>query len=429
MTFESRFCDFIAPHSADPTATGMNSQRERAACAGLLHSCNRKSSCVRWIAPRFEVFLCQTSAASRLWAMAAAMSNVALLEHVNINMPADGAATVQRFFVDGLGCALDPRPAEWGKSSRLLWFNTGLSQFHVPLIDPATQPDVAPQKVRGLIGLVAPDVDAVEARLVALQPGFDGTAFSFRRCYDPATEGDLVPALDVCCPYGNLFRIHAATPESAAPSSDGKFRCGGPTDCVGQPGAPSLLCGLQYLRLDVPSGSFAALADFWGGVLGATVQLREAAAEAASAARERTLRVYTSSGLQWLEFVEVAAADVSPWDGHHLALYLHDFERAYRACEGRGLLYDPGRFADRGGSWELACEHRQFRTLHVPPAGAALDLGLRQELPAGGAAALAADGRVAPAYSLELEIRSLAHPSCPLVVHDASAPEVAGPVV
>jgi hypothetical protein len=356
------------------------------------------------------------------------MSNVALFEHVNINMPADGAATVQRFFVDGLGCALDPRPADWGKGSRLLWFNAGLSQFHVPLIDPATQPDVAPQRVRGLIGLTAPDVDAVEARLAALQPLFEGSAFSFRRCSDDsAIASDPVPALDVCCPYGNRFRIHAATPGSATPSSDGKFRCGGPADCVGQPGAPSLLCGLQYLRLDVPSGSFAALADFWGGVLGAAVQLREA--EAAAAAPERTVRVYTSSGVQWLEFVEAAAADVPPWDGHHLALYLHDFERAYRACEGRGLLYDPGRFADRGGSWELACAHRQFRTLHVPPAGAALALGLRQELPAGGAAALAAEGRVAPAYSLELEIRSLEHPSCPLVPCGAPAPEVAGPAV
>jgi hypothetical protein len=356
------------------------------------------------------------------------MSNVALLEHVNINMPADGAAKVQRFFVDGLGCALDPRPAEWRKSSRLLWFNAGLSQFHVPLIDPATQPDVALQKVRGLMGLTAPDVDAVAARLGALQPALEGTAFSFRRCSDnPATASDSLPALDVCCPYGNRFRIHAATPEAAAPSADGKFRCGGPADCVGQPGAPSLLCGLQYLRLDVPSGSFAALADFWGGVLGATVQLREA--EAGAAAPERTLRAYTSSGLQWLEFAEVAAAELPPWDGHHLALYLHDFERAFRACEGRGLLYDPGRFADRGGSWELACEHRQFRTLHVPPAGAALALGLRQELPAGGFAALAAEGRAAPAYSLELEVRSLAHPSCPLVARGTSAPEVAWPAV
>jgi hypothetical protein len=338
-------------------------------------------------------------------------SNVVLLEHLNLNLPRARAALARDVFLArGLGFAEDPRPRAWAKHERLLWADCGLQQLHLPLVEEGNaEGDAAPQALRGEVGLAcasAADARAVRGRLAALAaehglaPPADGGG------------GDGADAFTFTCPFGTRFVVFvlAAAPPPRFMGGEADARGHPPPDDDAAAASVPRPLGFAWLRLDAPRGSVTSLADFWGATLGARTSLDASAG---------TLRVEVADGLaaagagQHLLFRE--RDNVPAWDGHHLCIYLRDYEAAFRRCEARGLLYDPGRFADRGGSWELAREFRQFRVLHVPPAGAGgyAALGLLQKLEAG-----AADPPP-PVYTLELELRSLEHPSFPA----AAAPQ------
>ena len=89
-----------------------------------------------------------------------------------------------------------------------------------------------------------------------------------------------------------------------------------------------------------------------------------------------------------------SAAALLPYDGHHLAVYLRDWEGAYRRAAAGGLLFNNLRFSDRCGTWEEAAACQQFRTLVM-------------------AAETGEGGPEGPPFLLELEVRSLQHPACP----------------
>ena len=149
--------------------------------------------------------------------------------------------------------------------------------------------------------------------------------------------------------------------------------------------------GLLSLEVRVPTraGDAAALpaplpaiARFWSEVMGARV------VEASGGC----VRVLAAGGAQRVDFVAApgapAADAANTW---HLALYVEDYEGAWTRANAARALFDNARFADRCGTWEQARENRQFRTL-------------RQT----------ADARDEEPFLLELEVRSRAHPSCPL---------------
>jgi len=344
---------------------------------------------------------------------------VVLLEHVNLNLPRARSELARDVFLSkGLGFLEDPRPAAWGKADRLLWADAGLQQLHLPLVEEGNaEGDAAPQAVRGCVGVAcasAADARAVRARLESLarqRPGVVAPPV------DAAAAGEDDAGHDACvftCPFGNRFVVYGL-PEGRAP----RF-FGGADDARGHPppavadegGAETIPrpVGIAWLRLDIPRGAARAVADFWGRTLGARVALDAAAGSVRVAVADGG----DARGGQHLLFRE--ADGVPAWDGHHVCVYVSDFEGAFRRAEARGVLYDPGRFADRGGTWALALEFQQFRTLHVPPEGAGgyAALGVAQRWPAAADAdGSGAGGPPAPAYSLELEIRSMQHPSFP----------------
>jgi len=322
-----------------------------------------------------------------------AASNVALLEHINLNLPRARAALARAVFLArGLGFDEDPRPHAWAKHERLLWADCGLQQLHLPLVEEGNaEGDRAPQALRGEVGLAcasAADARAVRARLAALA---EELALAPPEDAEEAAAGGSggglsgADAFAFTCPFGTRYIVFVL---GASP----RF-IGGGDDARGHP-APEAVArvprplGFAWLRLDVPRGAAPALADFWGATLGARVSLDTAAGTVRVEAAEGGLADAAPAAAQHLLFRERDA--VPAWDGHHLCLYLHDFEGAFRRCEARGLLYDPGRFADRGGSWALASEYQQFRVLHVPPenAGGYAALGLLQALPAAGSLAM-----------------------------------------
>src|SRR5690349_5874504 len=152
------------------------------------------------------------------------LGNIVHLEHVNITIPDQRLATL--FYITGLGLTRDPYIMT-GIGN--MWVNAGRSQFHLPQGEP--------QIVRGHIGLVLPDRDALRRRLDSVRRHLDGTRFAV---------SEQAGAIEVTCPWGNRIRCH--TPQE-------RF------------GAMAL--GLAYVAFDVPSDTADNIATFYREAIGA----------------------------------------------------------------------------------------------------------------------------------------------------------------
>src|ERR1700736_4693298 len=116
------------------------------------------------------------------------LGNVVALEHVNVRIADQRIATI--FYVSGMGLTRDPY-----LMTRIdnMWINIGRSQFHMPT--------AKPEVVRGHVGLVLPDREALLGRLAGVRGDLEGTRFGFEehnafvevtppwghrlRCYEP----------------------------------------------------------------------------------------------------------------------------------------------------------------------------------------------------------------------------------------------------
>src|SRR5437868_6685810 len=162
-------------------------------------------------------------------------SNILLLEHVNLQIADQQLATL--FYVSGLQLTRDPYLMVGVDN---MWINIGRMQFHLPTNSSASQ------RLRGVIGLVVPDLDALENALGAVAPQLGHTQFSFRR-------GDHF--VEATCPWGNRFRCHA--PDDARWSS--------------------VQLGLMYIDFDVPAGCARSIANFYTEIFGvpATIDIND----------------------------------------------------------------------------------------------------------------------------------------------------------
>lgn len=214
------------------------------------------------------------------------IGNLASLDHVNLTVPDQQTASL--FHIVGMGNTRDPYLTV-GLDN--MWVNVGGQQFHLPTRESA-------QVLRGRIGLVTPDVAALEERLAAIAGRLEGTQFAFER------EGRN---LDVTCPWGNRIRCHPA---------DGE-RMGGAR------------LGLEYLILNVPPGAAEGVARFYAEVIGAKADVVER--RGAPAAR-------VQAGLHQALLFREDPNETRPYDNHHIAVYIADFSGPHRKLAERGLI-------------------------------------------------------------------------------------------
>ncbi len=146
------------------------------------------------------------------------VGNILALEHVNVRIPDQGLATL--FYVVGLGLTRDPYLMV-GLDN--MWANAGQQQFHLPT--------AAPQVLRGCVGLVVPDLEALQARLGSVRDKLAGTRFDY------AVENKHVA---VTCPWGNRIRCHAPAPEFG-----------------------DLTLGIPYVEFPVEAGCAKGIAAFY----------------------------------------------------------------------------------------------------------------------------------------------------------------------
>lgn len=212
--------------------------------------------------------------------------NIVSLEHVNVTQPDQALATA--FYVLGMGFTRDPY---MNVGLNNMWINVGEQQFHLPTRDP--------QVIPGHIGIVVPDLAALEARLRVVERYLAHTRFGYR------VEADHVA---VTCPWGNQFRCYAPAPRFG-----------------------DVLLGLPYVEFLAPRGTAPGIARFYEQVLRAPASVEQDGAGAAAQVRIGTY--------QWLTFRETDAA-LPPYDGHHIAIYVASFSAPYEALRARALIME-----------------------------------------------------------------------------------------
>jgi len=210
------------------------------------------------------------------------VGNIVLREHVNLTQPDQGPTTL--FYVVALGGTRDPFLMV-GLDN--MWINYGRQQLHMPSRDPQ------PQRLRGTMGFVVPDLQALKARLARVAPRLEGTQFAWR---DAGTH------VEATCPWGNRVRCHAP----AAAFGDAEL-------------------ALAYVEFDVPPGTADGIARFYTEIMGAPASVENGRA-----------RVPAGRG-QALVFSETAQA-IPPYDGHHVQVYIADFSGPYQKLKARGLI-------------------------------------------------------------------------------------------
>jgi hypothetical protein len=212
------------------------------------------------------------------------VGNIVALEHVNVRIPSQTLVTA--FYVLGLGLTRDPYLMV-GLDN--MWINVGQQQFHLP----TGQPHV----LRGVVGLVLPDLGALEARLAQVKGALAGTAFAYT-----VQDGTV----DVTCPWGNRIRCHGPGPEFG-----------------------EMTLGMPYVEFMVAPGSAAGITRFYQSVMGAPGRVVESAGSPAA-----RVRVGPSQHLVFRE----TAAPLPPYDGHHIAIYISDFAGPHRFLQEHGLV-------------------------------------------------------------------------------------------
>ncbi len=214
------------------------------------------------------------------------VGNIVALEHVNVRIPDQVLATA--FYVQGLGFTRDPYVMVGIEN---MWMNLGQEQFHLPT---AAQPQV----LRGHVGVVVPDLEALKARLESVRPKLAGTKFGY------AVEDKHV---QVTCPWGNRIRCYAPGPEWG-----------------------ELTLGMVYVEFPVKPGDAEGIKRFYETVLGAPASVVPEAAGTAA-------RVRIGGQRQELIFRETAE-EIPPYDGHHIAVYIANFSGPHAFLKQHGLV-------------------------------------------------------------------------------------------
>jgi len=269
---------------------------------------------------------------------------------------------------------------------RQLHVNAGLSQLHCLFNEYDGTPCKAPQTLNGRIGLDCESIDAVERRLLEGNIAFK---------VEQAAGGER--RLEVVGPNNNVFSLGQTALTRAQVSGMGEH----------DGGLGEVLC-MPFVELQCQPGTAQGLAEFYREFFGVAVTHLESSSESSIGASCR-ISIGESIGeslggetalQQELRFVETPTApsredyEERVSAAYHIALYVGeaDFRLAYDKFAARGLVWVNPRFVeDSAANWEEAAMQQQFRIRDVVD-------------PGGGQLLL----------MLEHEVRSTAHPCCPL---------------
>ncbi len=217
------------------------------------------------------------------------VGNIISLEHVNVQISDQSLATL--FYVVGMGGTRDPY---LNVGLHNMWINFGEQQFHLPTR--------TPQVIDGYIGLVMPDLDALEKRLQSVADGLKGSKFSCLRQADH---------LLVTCPWGNRYRCYASQPQFG-----------------------DMTLGMPYVEFFVPPGAMDGILRFYQTAFAAPT-----AVESDQKGQFGRVKIGRQQALLFRE----TDKPITPYDGHHVAIYVANFSAPYGYLQGRGVISEDVR--------------------------------------------------------------------------------------
>lgn len=248
------------------------------------------------------------------------LGTIVFFEHVNLRVSDHRLATL--YFIEGLGLTRDPYRMV---GTRNMWVNVGDQQLHLPIGEPTPLP--------GEVGLVVPDVDAVERQLGQVAPALEGTSFRCQRI-----DGTLLTVT----PWAHRVRVYAhGTLPGRVPQA------------------------LAYVEFWVAPGASSRIGAFYREVLECPVEQRPIEGDPTA--------WVTVGPWQVFRFRERKGAGVLPHN-NHVAVYLTRYRSIYAALEKRGLIMEEDaneqfRFCNMtdpdSGVLLYSFEH-EMRSLHHP---------------------------------------------------------------
>jgi predicted enzyme related to lactoylglutathione lyase len=214
------------------------------------------------------------------------LGNIVELGHVNVTVPDQSKATA--FYLMGLGLTRDPYLMAGLEN---MWVNVGRGQFHLPTREP--------QVVRGTIGLVVPDLEALLQRLEYAKKFLEGTKFSYKQV------GNVV---ETTCPWGNRIRMHGPEPENFGP----------------------MRLGMPYVEFDIEAGTdLSGIARFYTEILGGIAGVSK---------DERGPYAWANTSADSKVYYRETDKPLPPYDGHHIQITLADFSGPHKKLVERGLI-------------------------------------------------------------------------------------------
>jgi len=232
-----------------------------------------------------------------------------------------------------------------------MWANIGWQQFHLVL----GNVDTPTQVIRGTIGLVLPDLAALQKRLKSIEAQMEGTMYS----WGPVVCDDWA-AVAVTGPWGNRFVVHAVEQPKPMRSLASLGGVDAPKMRTAHHRAAATFAvrggaGIRYVEFEVGPGCAARVAKHYTDTFACP-----ASVEAGTAA------VTIGPGVHLL-FTETAVVDTAADEamrGVHLCIYISNFTATFDALHARGLTWTNPRFKylDRCDTKEDAAQCYQFRT-------------------------------------------------------------------
>ena len=217
------------------------------------------------------------------------VGNIILLEHVNTTIPDQTIATA--FYIMGMGFTRDPY---LNVGIQNMWVNIGDQQIHMPTRGAQVLP--------GHVGIVVPSLESLKGRLESVKDLLKDTQFAF------SSEGDHVA---VTSPWGNQFRCYEPNPRFG-----------------------DMRVGIPYVEVNVRRGTADGIVRFYEQVMRAPASV-ERDDQGASA----QVRIGTYQTLIYRE----TDAEIPPYDGHHIAIYIANFSGPYEWLKERGLIMEDVR--------------------------------------------------------------------------------------
>jgi len=223
----------------------------------------------------------------------------------------------------------------------LLWANFGLQQFHLPVEQEA-------QCIAGEITLQTGSLALIETNLKEADSShtFAGTAFEWSKECDGS--------LRCVCPWGNQFAIEEST--------EGRWH--GPQDGLSSDTVSGHPClnvmhglGISKVRFDVRPRTTAGIARFYEKYFGARIMLLYI--DGCSSCR---IKIGFDQTLEFSENGSVTSA----YDGHHIAIYLSEFDACYKRLQADGFIFNNPRFPHLTyETLQRAQELNEFRILDI----------------------------------------------------------------